>query len=308
MTKKIDIQLMNPYLISILSILLIIFFPASNKENIGGVLGIFVVILLVYSLFLFYYRNHRNKKSVTADLTALVLFLILLWELLTNKFGILSSFLYPSPGEVLHQFQEDANAIGTNLLSSVQLLGSGVLLAIIVGVPLGMVGAWYKRLERIFRPIASVMSPIPPIVWIPYAIAILPSFQASSTFIIFIGAFWPIFINTLNGVVSIDRRYINSARTLGVKDWSMFRKIILPAALPSIFTGITVGLILSFILLTAAEMIGSSAGIGWYVKNATDFGNYNQVVTGILFIGFVVTVIMTLMHQLERHLLRWRKH
>lgn len=247
-----------------------------------------------------------EKKRATADIIIIVLLVFIAWELLTKQLGLLSEFLYPSPQSVFTQFRADGAELLVHLVASIKLLASGLILAIAFGIPLGIFTASNKRLEFVVRPIANVLSPIPPIVWVPYAIAILPSFQASSTFIIFIGAFWPIFINTLNGVTNIDSRYIKSAQTLGLDQYTMITKIIIPAALPSIFSGVQVGLVLSFILLTAAEMIGSSAGIGFYVKLATDYGNYTKVITGIIFIGLIVTVIMTLFHKLEKHLLRWR--
>lgn len=247
-----------------------------------------------------------EKKKATTDIIIIVLLLLVAWEMLTKQLGLLSDFLYPSPGSVLGQFKADGAELLVHLLASIKLLASGMILAIALGIPTGVFTASNKRLEFVIRPIANVLSPIPPIVWIPYAIAILPSFQASSIFIIFIGAFWPVFINTLNGVTNIDQRYIKSAQTLGLSQKTMITKIIIPAALPSIFSGVQVGLVLSFILLTAAEMIGSSAGIGFYVKQATDYGNYTKVITGIIFIGIIVTVIMTLFNKLEKHLLRWR--
>ena len=247
-----------------------------------------------------------DKKRATIDIIIIVGILLVAWQLLTQTLGLLSEFLYPSPQSVLGQFKADGAELLVHLVASVKLLASGLILAIAFGIPFGIFTASNKRLEFVVRPIANVLSPIPPIVWVPYAIAILPSFQASSTFIIFIGAFWPIFINTLNGVTNIDSRYIKSAQTLGLNQYTMITKIVIPAALPSIFSGVQVGLVLSFILLTAAEMIGSSAGIGFYVKLATDYGNYTKVITGIIFIGIIVTVIMTLFHKLEKYLLRWR--
>ncbi|TXL67453.1 ABC transporter permease [Cerasibacillus terrae] len=296
-----------PTIFTVIGILSVLIFPSiGDAVSNGYVIGLFIGIYILYQIISLLFYKKDTYRQVTADIVSIILVLFILWELLTNRFGILTSFVYPTPGEVLLQFQEDRAELVVHLFSSVRLLVSGYLLAVCLAIPLGMISAWYGRLDRVMRPISSVLAPIPPIVLIPYAISILPSFAASSTFIIFIGAFWPIFVAALNGVAGIDRRYISSARTLGVNNWTLFRKIILPAALPSIFTGLTIGMILSFILLTAAEMIGANAGVGYYVKLATDFGNYSQVVAGIIFIGLIVTVVMTILTQLERYLLRWR--
>ncbi|MFA5384840.1 MAG: ABC transporter permease subunit [Eubacteriales bacterium] len=152
-----------------------------------------------------------------------------------------------------------------------------------------------------------MLGPIPPIVYIPYAIAILPTFKASSIFVIFIGAFWPVFINTLNGVFNIEKKIIDTARVLNVKEMPMLFQVILPGALPSIISGATVGLVFSIILLTAAEMIGATSGIGWYVKYFSDFADYPRVIVGIIFMGLVVTVITYFFDRAESYLLRWRR-
>ncbi len=96
--------------------------------------------------------------------------------------------------------------------------------------------------------------------------------SASRQIIILIGAFWPIFINTLNGVINVDKKLIDSARVLNVNEYSMLFRIILPRALPSIISGATIGLVMRFILLTAAEMIGATSGLGWYVNYFVDYG------------------------------------
>jgi NitT/TauT family transport system permease protein len=151
-----------------------------------------------------------------------------------------------------------------------------------------------------------VMGPIPPIVYIPYAIALLPSFRSASIFIIYIGAFWPIFINTVHGVFSIPKGLLDSARVLNLKERTLLLRIILPGAMPSICTGSSLGLLFSFVLLAAAELIGANSGIGWYVKNFADFADYRRVIVGIIFIGFVVTAITWGTERVEKRLLRWR--
>lgn len=306
MKSIIDRYSLTTILFGFFAIIFIAFFPTQASNNDAATKLFFGLLFIAYLYFMILFKNNNEKKRAVSDITVLVFLLLVVWELLTQKLGLLSEFLYPSLQSVIQQFIDDGADLLVHLLASIKLLASGLILAVVLGIPLGIFTASSKRLEFVIRPIANVLSPIPPIVWIPYAVAILPSFQASSTFVIFIGAFWPIFINTLNGVTNIDQRYINSARTLGLKPWTMISKIIIPAALPSIFSGIQVGLVLSFILLTAAEMIGSSAGIGFYVKLATDYGNYTKVITGIIFIGLIVTVIMRIFNKFENYLLRWR--
>ncbi|MCX7771623.1 MAG: ABC transporter permease subunit [Clostridia bacterium] len=268
---------------------------------------ILVVLIQVIYLLVSLFSKNREKAETAGDVTAIVYLFITLWELFTSKLNLLDKHLYPTPGAVIKLFISELPDMLKGLASSMALLGKGYLLALAAGILLALFIGWRKRLYRAVKPFTKVLGPIPPIVYIPYAIAILPTFKASSTFIIFIGAFWPIFINTLNGVFNVERKIIDSAKALNVKEHSMLFQVILPATLPSIISGATIGLVMSFILLTAAEMIGATAGLGWYVKYFSDFGDYTRVIVGILFIGIVVTLITLVFDKIEAYLLRWRK-
>jgi NitT/TauT family transport system permease protein len=111
---------------------------------------------------------------------------------------------------------------------------------------------------------------------------------------------------TLAGVSSVDGRLINSGRVLGLSRVAMLRRVILPGALPMIFNGLNIGLTLSFILLTSAEMIGGSVGMGYYVKYYSDFSDYTRILAGIIVIGVVITLVSTAFGALQKRALHWR--
>lgn len=293
-------------LLFLVLILLEIFIP-SNRE--GGksqyLLGLIIIIQLFYLVNLFFSKDGIKVETI-GDITSIIYVLLFLWDLSTSKFNLLDKMLYPTPGIVISLFISEMPELIKGLFSSLQLLLSGYFLALILAIPFALVIGWRKRLFRAVSPLTKVLGPIPPIVYIPYAIGLLPTFKTASIFIIFIGAFWPIFINTLNGVFNIDKRIIDSAKVLNVKEKTMLFKIILPAIIPSIISGATIGLVLSFILLTAAEMIGATSGLGWYVKYFSDFADYPRVLVGIIFIGIVVTGITYIFDRVERYLLRWK--
>lgn len=244
-------------------------------------------------------------STKTRDRLIFFIALLALWELVT-RFSMLDSQLFPSPQTVLSLLFEDREVFIKSVLSSFNLLFFGYFLAVFTAVPLGLVIGWSQRLHSLFEPIMNILGPVPPIVYIPYAIVILPTFKMSSIFIIFIGAFWPLFINTVSGVQTVERGIINSARTLGVSYPTMLARILLPGAMPQILTGGTVSLVMAFILLTAAEMIGATSGLGWYVKYFAEFADYPRVVAGILVIGIVVLVLMVFYNLLSAYLLRWK--
>ncbi|SMC31902.1 ABC transporter permease [Sporomusa malonica] len=246
-------------------------------------------------------------SQVSRDRLILGIATLLLWQISTAWLKLLDPQLFPTPLQVLSLLAEDRQVFIKSLISSFNLLFWGYALAVLLAVPLGLVVGWNRRLKLAIEPATNILGPIPPIVYIPYAIAILPTFTLSSIFVIFIGAFWPLFINTISGVEALEKGIVDSARTIGVSQRSMLTNILLPGAMPHIVSGGAISLVLAFILLTAAEMIGATTGLGWYVKYFSDFADYPRVIAGIIVIGVVVLTLMTLYQRFTGYLLRWRK-
>ena len=250
-------------------------------------------------------KNDESRRGA-GDVSVILFASLLAWYVATTRFIVLDKTLFPQPEAVFKLFVAELPDMLKGLVNSLILLVSGYLLALVTALPLGLLVGWRTRLFHAVNPITKVLGPIPPIVYIPYAIALLPTFRAASIFVIFIGAFWPIFINTVNGVFNIPKGLLDSARVLNLKEHTMLVRIILPGAMPSICTGATLALVFAFVLLTAAELIGANSGVGWYIKNFADFADYQRVIVGIIFISIVVTAITWGTERLERHLLRWR--
>lgn len=297
------------YLVSPVHLLAIVLLSAllwpSSTGTPWSLTTVAVVIEVIILLRQLLAKNHQAKTSA-GDVGAIVIAVLLAWYLLTTKFPVLDKLLFPQPEAVMRLFVAELPDMLKGLANSLILLVSGYLLALGTALPLGLLIGWRARLFRAVNPFTKVLGPIPPIVYIPYAIALLPSFRAASIFVIFIGAFWPIFINTLNGVFNIPKGLIDSARVLNLKEHTLLLRVVLPGAMPSICTGATLALVFAFVLLAAAELIGANSGVGWYIKNFADFADYPRVIVGIIFISIVVTVITWGTERLERHLLRWR--
>ncbi|HEX3031020.1 MAG TPA: ABC transporter permease [Bacillota bacterium] len=271
----------------------------------GYLLALTGLLEVIYLLRSFLTKDLEKVKTA-GDVTAVILLLLLVWQVVTAQLHLVDKMLFPAPGEVIALLIADLPELLKGLASSLELLAAGYFLALLVAIPLALFIGWRKRLYNMVNPFTKVLGPVPPIVYIPYAIALLPTFKASSIFVIFIGAFWPVFINTLSGVFNVEKRLVDTARALNVGEVTMLFRIILPGALPAIMSGATLGLVMSFILLTSAEMIGATSGLGWYVKNFSDFADYPRVIVGIIFIGAVVTVITVVFEKLEKYLLRWK--
>ncbi len=300
-------RIINAANILFLLALLLEFIPSGREETASWYYLGLIVVLEVFYVLNAVFKKDKEKVQTIGDILSIVFALFIVWELITSKLNLVDDMLFPSPSLILSLFVSELPELLKGFVSSMQLLMGGYILALLLAIPLALIIGWRKRLFKAVNPLTKVLGPIPPIVYIPYAIALLPTFKTSSVFIIFIGAFWPIFINTLNGVFNVERKIIDSAKALNVKERSMLFQVILPATLPSIISGATIGLVMSFILLTAAEMIGATSGLGWYVKYFSDFADYPRVIVGIIFIGIVVTAITLLFDKIEAYLLRWRK-
>lgn len=268
----------------------------------GFAIGAEALILAVSALI-----KKAEALSLFLDIIGFIFVFLTLWTLATAKFNLLKESLFPPPGKVFYQFIADRDKILLNICSSLGIIVQGYLLAAVTAIPLGLFIGWSARIGSAATYISKFLSAIPPIVYIPYGIALLPTFKSVSVFVIFLAAFWPILASTMSGVLNVEKKMIDSAKVLNVNKPTMMFSIILPAALPQIFIGCNQGLTVSFILLTSAEMIGARDGLGYYVKNYSDFGDYTRTIVGILVIGIVVVAISFLFNKLQRYLLRWKR-
>lgn len=293
------------FIILFATIIMTVGFPDSPQQAVSDNRTFVVFLLLITVIYGAKLYFNYEKIVSTTDIFLIISLGLFLWELLLGKLALLDSFIFPGPAKVFIVFQTDTQRMTEGVVNSLSILFSGYFLALFLAIPLGLYAGWKKRLFYVVYPISKTVSPIPATVYLPYSIVLLPTFRASSIFLIFIGAFWPILVGSVNGVFSIDPRLINSARTLDLSDYQMIRKILLPAALPSIFSGAMIGLILSFITLTVAEMIAATSGLGWYIEYYHQFANYDKVIAGMILMIAVVIVIMNIFDRIQKHFLRW---
>jgi NitT/TauT family transport system permease protein len=239
--------------------------------------------------------------------TLFLLGLLLLWHLISTYVHFSGKYLFPSPLITGKALWESLPELLKGTASSFIILVPGYLLAVVTGVLWGLLVGTTPGLSRMFSPFARFASPVPPTVYIPYAIALLPTFRLAAGFVVFIGAFWPIFLNSATGAASLPRRYYDNSRILGFKKTEYLVRIVFPASLPHIFSGMSVGLVFSFIMLTVAELFGASAGLGRFVQLYADYADYPRMVAGIIYTGVVVLLTMELLERIKRRALFWMK-
>ncbi|MEQ5837488.1 ABC transporter permease [Marinobacter sp. NFXS9] len=193
-----------------------------------------------------------------------------------------------------------------HILYSMERVAIAYGLAVVIGVLLGIAMGRSRWAEDIILPYIELLRPIPAVAWIPLAILMLPTEQASIIFITFLGALFPIVLNTTHGVEQTNDVLIRAARSLGASNASILRHVILPGAMPSIVAGLAIGMGVAWFSLLAGEIISGQYGIGYYTWNSYTLIQYPQIIIGMLTIGGLGTLCTLLVRSACKPLLKWQ--
>jgi nitrate/nitrite transport system permease protein len=177
--------------------------------------------------------------------------------------------------------------IGWNVLASLGRVGIGFGLAAMVGIPAGfMLGRW-MWLSRLADPVIALLRPVSPLAWLPIGLLILKSANPASIYVIFISSIWPLIINTAAGVRQIPEDYLNLARVLNLSEWKIFTKILLPATIPSMLTGVRLSIGTAWLVIVAAEMLTGGVGLGFWIWDEWNNLNMEHIIIAIFVVGIV---------------------
>lgn len=261
------------------------------------------------------------SRATLRGITAIAIFLVI-WEIGARSeqlFGFRFPFLglVPPPTDVLVSW---AGLIGNPsywqswYMSFLRVFG-GFSAAIIIGIPLGLFMAVNKTFYGMAFPTFEIMRPIPPLAWVPASIIFWPTQELSIAFVTFLGAFYTIVINVLGGARSINKQFLQAAQSMGASQWDIFRRIVLPATLPSIVVGSAVGMGITWEVVVAAEMIsgggssggGAGGGLGFFIWSSYVGGSYEQIIVGMISIGIAGYFSSELLRQLGGLLTPWLK-
>jgi len=193
-----------------------------------------------------------------------------------------------------------------HVVASLMRVSYGFFLAAIVAIPVGLLWGWSLYAEGLSKPIVELFRPIPPFAWIPFAIIFFRD-PFDAVFIVYLAAFFPIILSTVAGVKVVDPVLIDAAKTLGVNKPQLFTKVIVPASLPHIMTGLRIGLGIGWMAVVAAELVGvREGGLGFYIHvMSDDYGLYENVFAGMFLIGIIGFLMITTVTHIERRLSRW---
>ena len=262
-----------------------------------------IVLLIAFGLY-FIKLFFTNKKSAT-DLIIIIYIFLLFWDL-SYKFGFVQNdLLIPSPEGLFYVFKTDYIKIWNNVLDSLELLFFGFLFAIISGTILGLIAGWFKRASEVTIPITNVITLIPPVLITAWLIMWFP-FKIAAIAIIFLAVFWPTLQGMITRVSQIDKKIIDAAKVMGVGNFEMIYRVVLPYCLPGIIISISKSLRGAFMCLVAAEMIGINGGIGFYTETYKAYADYRRVLAGIVTIALVTTIIDIVVNKIEKKIVKWR--
>lgn len=239
-----------------------------------------------------------------------VLVAVILWQTASEQGWsfILNFENVPTPLVVGNEFvaQLATSDFYTHVLVSLRRIAISYVLAAFLGILCGILMGRFRIMEDILSVYIEILRPIPAVAWIPLAILMLPTEESSIIFITFLGAFFPIVINTVAGVEQTPPLLLRAARSLGASNTAILRHVILPGALPSIVTGLSIGMGVSWFSLLAGEIISGQYGIGYFTWTAYTLVEYPRIIIGMLVIGALGTFSTMLVRKGAGPLLRWQ--
>jgi len=270
-------------------------------------------------------NSYRGKIFENLQGFLVPVVLLLLWQWLSTQ-AIVNPMILPAPTKVLAKWWEYlmptqafdpasssylawifSGEMIRDAYASLYRVVVGFLLGAVLALPLGLMMGANDRIYKLFNPLIQILRPIPPIAFIPLSILWFGLGNPPAIFLIVIGAFFPILMNTIAGVRHVDAIYIRAARSLGASQATMFLRVILPAATPYILTGMRIGVGTAFIVVIVAEMIAVNNGLGYRILEAREFFWSDKIIAGMFTIGLLGLAIDTGMNSLNNHLLKWHR-
>jgi nitrate/nitrite transport system permease protein len=222
-----------------------------------------------------------------------LLLLLLLWHIATLKGGA-----FPTPASTweaavklfadpFYRNGPNDQGIGWNVLNSLQRVGVGFGLAAAVGIPLGFLIGRFEFASRMLNPLISLLKPVSPLAWLPIGLLVFKSANPAAIWTIFICSIWPMVVNTAVGVQRVPQDYLNVARVLRLSEWKLVTRILLPAVLPYLLTGVRLSVGTAWLVIVAAEMLTGGVGIGFWVWDEWNNLNVQHIIIAIFVIGIV---------------------
>lgn len=245
---------------------------------------------------------HSLKRAVIS-----IAIFVALWQILCSVSSFNPSLLPPplTVGKALFEIFSHGE-IFEDIRHSMYRFAAGYLMAVLIAVPLGLILGWFKKVFAYINPMVQLLRPISPMAWMPFIVLLFGIGDIPAIVIIFIAAFFPIFLSTAAAVGNVDKTYLKVAANFGIKQPFVLFKIVFPAAFPQIANGLHIALGTSWVFLVAGEMIGIQSGLGFLIIDARNNLRADLLLATILIIGVIGFILDTLIKEMENRIFaRW---
>ncbi|MCX7193236.1 MAG: nitrate ABC transporter permease [Proteobacteria bacterium] len=249
--------------------------------------------------------KHYLGEQLLPPIIGIVLF-ILVWMILSQ-----SSEALPGPmktwdsavtlfSDPFYRHGPNDQGIGWNILNSLGRVGVGFGLAALIGIPMGFIIGRVEFIDKMSSPIISMLRPVSPLAWLPIGLLVFKAANPAAIWVIFISSIWPMIINTAMGVRQLPQDYMNVARVLNLSEWKVFTKILFPATLPYMLTGIRLAIGTAWLVIVAAEMLTGGVGIGFWVWDEWNNLNVEHIIIAIFIVGIVGLLLEMMLVRLAK--------
>lgn len=251
-------------------------------------------------------KRHFNTSAWLWSGSSILTF-ILLWECF-SFLGVFNNNLLPPPSSVISTIFRSftQGALLTDIFSSLRRVLVGFIIGSVLGITLGLECAFIRKVGYVIKPLIELIRPIPPIAWIPLSILWFGFGEPSAYFLVSLGAFFPIFNSTFLGISQVNKGTVEVARCHGANRKILFWKIILPQALPSIFSGLRTALGVSWMVVITAELVGVQSGLGYFIQVSRAQLQTDQVLAGMIVIGIIGLLLNHLLKMLAKWAMPWK--
>ncbi len=233
--------------------------------------------------------------------------ILAIWEIVQAKLLLLPRPFFGVPQQLLDVYLEDWRRLGDSLIHSLALLATGYLFGAVFGFLVGLGLGWSRSFGYWVHPVIRLVGPLPSVALLPLAFILIPSSWGASNFLIALASGFPVAVLTWSGVASVNKQYYDVARTLGANSRFLVWRVAVPAAMPSVFVGLFMGLGASFSVLVVAEMLGVKSGLGWYLQWAQGWAAYANMYAALIVMAVMCTSLITLLFKIRDRLLGWQK-
>ena len=270
-------------------------------------LGIGVLIWIILYVISFFRSTLYEKLHYKSALYTVLFLLLMAYDLLTLKSGRLIMPYFPWLDKIINSIIADRIKLLDSAYHSLKLLFTGYLGGVAAGLVCGIGAGWSKKIRYRINPFVRILGAIPTTTYMPIIMILATSLFGGSAFLIGLGVWFPVTVSSLTGVSNINSHYYEVAQTLGTSKLGILFRVVIPAAMPTVFGGLTQGMSVACITLMAAEMMGVESGLGWYINWQKGWAEFGKMYGAIIIICFIFVIVNSLLNVIKGRVLRWQK-